>query len=309
MIGTHAAKYPDTVQIYEVGPRDGLQSEHSVSTQAKVALINALSQTGLSHIEVGAFVSDKWTPQMADTEQVFQQIEKRQNVSYSTLIPNLKGIKQAIDSGVEEVAVFTAASEQFCRCNINCSIQESLERFEPVVTLAHKHRIKVRGYVSCVIDCPYQGATSPIEVTHLTQALLDLGCYQVSLGDTIGTGTPNKIYRLLNDILRHLPPDRIALHCHDTWGQALANIHQALAMGVFQFDSSVAGLGGCPYARGASGNVATEDVVFLCQGLGITTGVDLHALARAGQDICSELGKVSPSKTHQAILTQEVTSR
>ncbi|EIU6830868.1 hydroxymethylglutaryl-CoA lyase [Vibrio parahaemolyticus] len=292
---------PTNVTIVEVGPRDGLQNESPVSTRTKIRLIDLLSDTGLSHIEAGSFVSPKWVPQMADSKEVMQNITRRASVTYSALTPNLQGLEQALDAGANQVAIFTSASEGFCQHNINCSITESLKRFEPLMVQADKYHIPVRGYLSCVVDCPYDGATSPTQVANISQALIELGCYEVSLGDTIGTGTPNRVKEMLESVLARIPNQRLAVHFHDTWGQALANIYQALSMGINTVDSSVAGLGGCPYAHGASGNVATEDVLYLCQGLGIETGVDLELLAKAGWMISDELQRQPTSKVSQAL--------
>ncbi|MGR5126175.1 hydroxymethylglutaryl-CoA lyase [Photobacterium swingsii] len=301
--------YPDRVHIAEMGPRDGLQNEPLVSTQAKIDLINTLSQSGLTHIESGAFVSPKRVPQMADSAEVLTHILRHSNVTYSALTPNLQGYNQAKANHADQGAIFTSASEGFCQSNIHCSISESLERFIPVMEQAKQDGIKVRGYLSCVIDCPYDGATSPQQVAKIAQALLQLGCYEISLGDTIGTGTPVAIQRMLDAVLNVIPRHQVAVHFHNTWGQALVNVHQALTMGVATIDSSVAGLGGCPYAPGASGNVATEDVLYLCQGLGIETGVDLEMVAKAGWDICRELNKAPQSNVSLALLTQTKKSR
>ncbi|EJR0958693.1 TPA: hydroxymethylglutaryl-CoA lyase [Vibrio parahaemolyticus] len=292
---------PTNVNIVEVGPRDGLQNESPVSTRTKIRLIDLLSDTGLSHIEAGSFVSPKWVPQMAESKEVMQNITRRASVTYSALTPNLQGLEQALDAGANQVAIFTSASEGFCQHNINCSIAESLKRFEPLMVKADKYHVPVRGYLSCVVDCPYDGATSPTQVANISQALIELGCYEVSLGDTIGTGTPNRVKEMLESVLARIPNQRLAVHFHDTWGQALANIYQALSMGITTVDSSVAGLGGCPYAHGASGNVATEDVLYLCQGLGIETGVDLELLAKAGWMISDELQRQPTSKVSQAL--------
>ncbi|HCE2177013.1 TPA: hydroxymethylglutaryl-CoA lyase [Vibrio parahaemolyticus] len=292
---------PTNVNIVEVGPRDGLQNESPVSTRTKIRLIDLLSDTGLSHIEAGSFVSPKWVPQMADSKEVMQNITRRASVTYSALTPNLQGLEQALDAGANQVAIFTSTSEGFCQHNINCSIAESLKRFEPLMVQADKYHVPVRGYLSCVVDCPYDGATSPTQVANISQALIELGCYEVSLGDTIGTGTPNRVKEMLESVLASIPNQRLAVHFHDTWGQALANIYQALSMGINTVDSSVAGLGGCPYAHGASGNVATEDVLYLCQGLGIETGVDLELLAKAGWMISDELQRQPTSKVSQAL--------
>ncbi|MCF7481003.1 hydroxymethylglutaryl-CoA lyase [Vibrio sp. J1-1] len=294
-------KLPSKVKIVEVGARDGLQNESPVSTNSKVRLINLLSDTGLTHIEAGSFVSPKWVPQMADSKEVMQAITRRGDVIYSALTPNLRGFENALDSGANQVAIFTSASEGFCQHNINCSITESLTRFEPVMEQAAKHGVPVRGYLSCVIDCPYDGATHPSQVASVAKSLINMGCYEVSLGDTIGTGTPLRVSDMLEAVIAKAPHQQLAVHFHDTWGQALANIYQALMMGINTIDSSVAGLGGCPYAHGASGNVATEDVLYLCQGLGIETGVDLELLAKAGWMISDELQRQPTSKVSLAL--------
>ncbi|CAE6962530.1 COG0119 Isopropylmalate homocitrate citramalate synthases [Vibrio sp. B1FIG11] len=292
---------PNKVNIVEVGARDGLQNESPVSAQAKIRLIDLLSDTGLTHIEAGSFVSPKWVPQMADSLDVMKRITRRHNVIYSALTPNVQGFEKALEAGANQVAIFTSSSEGFCQHNINCSIAESLTRFEPVIELAAKHNIPVRGYLSCVADCPYDGPTKPEQVARVANLLMELGCYEVSLGDTIGTGTPMRIAKMLEAVLVKVPTDKLAVHFHDTWGQALANIYQALTMGVHTVDSSVAGLGGCPYAHGASGNVATEDVLYLCQGLGIETGVDLELLAKAGWMISEELNRQPTSRVSMAL--------
>ncbi|HDZ5418583.1 TPA: hydroxymethylglutaryl-CoA lyase [Vibrio harveyi] len=292
---------PNTVNIVEVGARDGLQNESPVSTQAKIRLVDLLSDTGLTHIEAGSFVSPKWVPQMADSLDVMKKITRRHNVTYSALTPNVQGFEKALEAGATQVAIFTSSSEGFCQHNINCSIADSLTRFEPVMALAAKHNIPVRGYLSCVADCPYDGPTKPEQVARVANLLMELGCYEVSLGDTIGTGTPIRIAKMLEAVQVKVPTDKLAVHFHDTWGQALANIYQALTMGINTIDSSVAGLGGCPYAHGASGNVATEDVLYLCQGLGIETGVDLKLLAKAGWMISEELNRQPTSKVSMAL--------
>ncbi|EDP60626.1 hydroxymethylglutaryl-CoA lyase [Vibrio sp. AND4] len=292
---------PSKVNIVEVGARDGLQNESMVSTQAKIRLIDLLSETGLSHIEVGSFVSPKWVPQMADSFEVMKNITRRPQIVYSALTPNTQGFEKALEAGANQVAIFTSASEGFCQRNINCSIAQSLTRFEPVMELAKKHHIIVRGYLSCVVDCPYEGSTRPEQVATIAYLLKELGCYEVSLGDTIGTATPIRVARMLEAVQTKVPIDQLAAHFHDTWGQALANIYQALTMGILTIDSSVAGLGGCPYAHGASGNVATEDVLYLCKGLGIETGVDLTMLAKAGWMISRELNRQPSSKVSLAL--------
>ena len=259
--------YPKFVKIVEVGPRDGLQNELGfVPTETKVSLINKLADCGLSMIEAGAFVSPKWVPQMADGADVFAAIEKKSGVVYSALTPNMKGLEAAMAAGVEEIAVFVAGSESFSKKNTNCTIAESIERFLPLCDVALKTGISVRGYVSCVLGCPYEGEISTAVVAELSARLMDGGCYEVSLGDTIGCGTPAKAQALVNEVGAAISMDKIAVHFHDTYGQALANIHAVLQQGISVVDSSVAGLGGCPYAKGASGNVATEDVLYMLNG-------------------------------------------
>ncbi|MCQ1059636.1 hydroxymethylglutaryl-CoA lyase [Photobacterium sp. DNB23_23_1] len=289
----NSSDFPTSVTVYEVGARDGLQNETALPTQTKVDFINLLSQSGLSHIEAGSFVSAKRVPQMADSLNVMRAIERNQTITYSALTPNIQGFEMALSAQANEVAIFGSASEGFSQHNINCSISESLQRFEPVMALALLHNIPVRGYLSCVIDCPYDGATDVNQVMHVAETLIDMGCYQVSFGDTIGTGTPLKVAHLLDTVISRIPSHQIAVHFHNTWGQALPNIYQALSMGINTIDASVAGLGGCPYAPGASGNVATEDVVYLCHQLGIETGINLNTLAEAGWMICQALN-ISP---------------
>jgi hydroxymethylglutaryl-CoA lyase len=293
---------PDRVKIVEVGPRDGLQNEKTIIPLAvKVELINRLSDTGLPVIESGAFVSPKWVPQMADTAEVLAGIRRRSGVAYPVLVPNTKGLEQAIASGVEEIAIFGAASEAFSAKNINCTIAESLDRFRPVAEAALAQGIGVRGYVSCVLGCPYEGEVPAGKVAEVSKAMLDLGCYEISLGDTIGVGTAGKARALIETVAASVPLDRLAVHFHDTYGQAVANIHACLEAGIVTVDASVAGLGGCPYARGASGNVATEDVVYLLDGLGIETGIDLRRLAEIGAWISDQLGQPNGSKAGAAI--------
>jgi hydroxymethylglutaryl-CoA lyase len=293
---------PASVRIVEVGPRDGLQNEaQTVPTAVKIELIERLGAAGLTAIEATAFVSPKWVPQMADNAQVMAGIRKRPGVAYPVLVPNLQGYEAAAAAGAEEIAVFGAASEAFSRKNINCSIDESLARFAPVAAAAKARNIRVRGYVSCVVGCPYQGDVAPEAVAGVAEKLLAMGCYEVSLGDTIGVGTPGRVQAMLRAVAARVPLARLAVHCHDTYGQALANIYAALELGVTVVDSSVAGLGGCPYAKGASGNVATEDVVYLLNGLGISSGVDLDRLAAAGRYICGELGRAPASRVAQAL--------
>ena len=279
----------EQIKIVEVGPRDGLQNEAAVSVDAKVALIEALAEAGVSYIESASFVSPKWVPQMADSPAVMEQIKRRPGVTYAALTPNLKGFEAAVAVNMDEVAVFGAASEAFAQKNINCSIDESLERFKPVIAAAKEKGIPVRGYVSCVLGCPYQGEVPVENVVKVAEALYHMGCYEVSLGDTIGVGTPLKAQEMLAAVAEKVPMDKLALHFHNTYGQALANIIACLPLGVATIDSAVAGLGGCPYAKGASGNVATEDVVYMLNGMGIKTGIDLNKLIAAGADICQHL--------------------
>jgi hydroxymethylglutaryl-CoA lyase len=296
----------DFVKIVEVGPRDGLQNEPGeVPTAVKVELIERLADAGLPAVEATAFVSPKWIPQMADHTEVMERIRRKPGVSYPVLTPNLKGFEAARAAGATEVAIFGAASEAFSRKNINCSIAESLERFKPVVEAAKKENIRVRGYVSCVLGCPYEGEIKPERVADVAAALYEMGCYEVSLGDTIGTGTPGKTKAMIEACARRVPLERLAGHYHDTYGQALANIYASLEMGVSSFDASVAGLGGCPYAAGASGNVATEDVVYMLNGLGVRTGVDLERLVEIGQWICSILKKEPASKAGRALASKK----
>ncbi len=300
--------YPTQVSIYEVGPRDGLQNETLLATSAKVALIDALAAAGVRRIEAGSFVSPKWVPQMADSAEVCQQIHRASQVRYSALTPNLRGFEQAVAVGIDEVAVFTAASESFCQRNIHCSIAESLSRFEPIFAAAKQQQIPVRAYVSCVLGCPYEGEIAAPQVAAVSKTLIDMGAYQVSLGDTIGVGTPLKAQRMLAAVNRQVPIAQLALHFHDTYGQALANVLACLDSGISTIDSAVAGLGGCPYAKGASGNLATEDLVYLLHGLGIDTGIDLLQLALAGQQVCQQLGKSNHSKVAQALIARANTT-
>jgi hydroxymethylglutaryl-CoA lyase len=303
---------PTKVRLVDVGPRDGLQNEplvngQPVATAIKIALIERLAAAGLPAVEATAFVSPKWVPQMADQSEVLSGIQRRAGTSYPVLTPNLKGLESALAAGAGEVAIFGAASESFSKRNINCSIAESLARFEPVAEAALRAGVKVRGYVSCVVACPYEGAIAPEAVATVARALHDMGCYEVSLGDTIGAGTPHAIQRMLEVVAKQVPMQQLAGHYHDTYGMAAANIYASLEVGVATFDSSVAGLGGCPYAKGASGNVATEDVVHLLHGLGIETGVDLDAVVDAGAFICGVLGKQPASKVALAMLAKRPT--
>jgi hydroxymethylglutaryl-CoA lyase len=293
---------PSHVTLYEVGPRDGLQAEADiVSATDKIALIDRLSQTGLGFIEAASFVSAKWVPQMADATEVMTGIKRRDGVSYPVLTPNLQGYETARDAGATTVAIFGAASETFSRRNINCSIGESLERFRFVTESVERDGLKVRGYVSCVVGCPYEGRIAPEAVVPVAQKMLDMGCYEISLGDTIGVGTPGDIRRLLDMVLKFIPAENLALHCHDTYSQALANILTALDYGISVFDASVGGLGGCPYAPGASGNVATEDVLYMLDGMGIETGVDLEAIIDTAWFISGVLGREPRSKVARAM--------
>ncbi|XP_072134346.1 3-hydroxy-3-methylglutaryl-CoA lyase, cytoplasmic isoform X2 [Mobula birostris] len=292
---------PEFVKIVEVGPRDGLQNEKViVPTEVKIKLIDLLSETGLSVVEATSFVSSKWVPQMADHTEVMQGIKRSPQVSYPVLTPNLHGFQAAIEAGAKEVAVFGAASETFSRMNMNCSIEESMQRFEEVIGAAKKGSIPVRGYVSCAVGCPYEGTIAPAKVAEVAKRMYDIGCYEISLGDTTGIGTPGDMKELLQAVMKVIPKNALAVHCHDTYGQALANVYVALQMGISVVDCSVAGLGGCPYADGASGNVSTEDVVYMLTGLGIRTGIDLYKLMEAGHFICEVLNRKTNSKVAQA---------
>ncbi|MEZ9237883.1 hydroxymethylglutaryl-CoA lyase [Shewanella sp. 10N.286.52.A9] len=295
---------PHKVSIFEVGARDGLQNELPVSTQDKLNLIDQLADAGVTRIEAGSFVSPKWVPQMADSGDIFKQLTRKPDVVYSALTPNLKGLELALDAGADEVAIFGAASETFSQRNINCSIEESIARFEPVMAMAKARNIPVRGYVSCVLGCPYEGDIEIDEVARVSEILYKMGCYEISLGDTIGVGTPIKARKMVEAVAKLVPVEKLALHFHDTYGQALANIQACLDTGISVIDSSVAGLGGCPYAKGASGNLATEDVVYMLHGMGIETGIDLHKLAKAGQQISAALGRLTGSKVAQAICSE-----
>jgi hydroxymethylglutaryl-CoA lyase len=295
-------RLPGKVQLVEVGPRDGLQNESgTIPLAAKLQLIDDLATAGHTVIEAGSFVNPKWIPQMADSAEVFAGIRRHPGVRYAALTPNLQGFERAVAAGADEVAIFAAASEAFSQKNINCSIEESLKRFHDVMSAAREQNIAVRGYVSCVLGCPYEGEIAPQAVADVCEQLLALGCYEVSLGDTIGTGTAGSMQRLLDTLLARFKPGQLAVHCHDTYGQALANILVALQMGIATVDSSVAGLGGCPYAKGASGNVATEDVVYMLDGLGIETGLDLPALIRAGNLISATLNRPNGSRAAAAL--------
>lgn len=294
-------KIPSEVRIVEVGPRDGLQNEQKILPAAvKINLINALSGTGLKTIEATSFVSPKWVPQMGDNTEVFRGIVKVPGISYPVLTPNFKGFESAIAAGAKEVAVFGAASDGFSMKNVNCTAAESIERFRPILEAAKQKGIPVRGYVSTVIGCPYEGKIAPVKVAGVVSALLDMGCYEISLGDTIGVGTPGTMRKMLDEVLKLDKVEKFAVHCHDTYGQALPNILTALDYGISVVDSSVSGLGGCPYARGASGNAATEDVVYMLHGMGIETGIDLDELITVGKYICDQLQRESESKVNRA---------
>jgi hydroxymethylglutaryl-CoA lyase len=305
-------QYPESVRIVEVGPRDGLQNEtQAISTADKIELIQRLAQAGLSHIEVGSFVSPKWVPQMADSLAVMQGITRKDTVRYAALTPNKRGFDQAIEAKANEVAIFAAASESFSQKNINCSIEESLQRFEEIMTAAKAQNIPVRGYVSCILGCPYEGAITTdnaeshfAKVKQVSQKLLAMGCYEVSLGDTIGTGTPKFTEQLLQTLLDDIPSHQLAVHFHDTYGQALSNILVALQQGITTIDASIAGLGGCPYAKGASGNVATEDVLYMLEGMNIKSGVDIDNLISIGNWISQKLSRSNGSKVGSALNIQ-----
>lgn len=293
---------PYRAHIIEVGPRDGLQNEsQTLSVDVRVELIERLAKSGLKTIEAGSFVSPKWVPQMANTHEVLNKLNgntdlKSQGVTYSVLTPNVKGLEGAIQYQADEVAIFGAASESFTQKNINCSIKESLQRFEAVVAQAQQINLPVRGYVSTVIGCPYEGDIQPEVVADVAKALYQMGCYEVSLGDTIGVGTPKKFQHMLDTVMREVPAQQLAVHCHNTYGQALANIYASLELGINKIDSAVAGLGGCPYAKGASGNIATEDVVYMLNGLNIQSGINLASLIETSHWICEQLGRENQSK-------------
>lgn len=293
---------PKKVRIVEVGPRDGLQNEkQAIPTAAKIQLIENLVDAGLTYIEAGSFVNPKWVPQMADSGEVFTGIARKPGVTYAALTPNLQGYERAIAVNASEVAIFAAASEAFSQKNINCSISESIQRFQTLIAAAKTQQIPVRGYISCVAGCPYSGAVDVQTVASIANEFLAMGCYEISLGDTIGVGTAGQIKHLIETLARDIPIEKIAVHMHDTYGQALANIYATLEMGVSVIDSSVAGLGGCPYAAGATGNVATEDVVYLLNGLGIEHGVNLEKLIYAGNTISAVLNKPSSSRVAKAM--------
>lgn len=292
------------VRLVEVSPRDGLQNEAGamIATEVKLELIERLGEAGLSYIEAASFVSPKWVPQMADASAVMQGIKRRPNVVYAALTPNMQGFEHAVHAQVQEVAVFASASETFSQKNINCSISESLARFAPIIEQAKKHNIRVRGYISTVLGCPYEGAINPSQVATLSQEMLAMGCYEISLGDTIGVGTPLAASRLIEAVAKVAPVSKLAAHFHDTYGQALANLYAVLQQGVQVVDASVAGLGGCPYARGAAGNVASEDVVYMLHGMGIETGISLDKIVQTGHWISQQLGRVNQSKVAQTFM-------
>ena len=292
---------PTQVKIVEVGPRDGLQNEKvQISAEEKIALIDQLADAGVNYIESGSFVSPKWVPQMATSTDVFNGIKRKEGVTYAALTPNMKGFEAAMAVSANEVAIFGAASEAFSQKNINCSIEESLQRFEPIMQAAKAANIRVRGYVSCVVGCPYDGFIDPEQVAMVAEKLYNMGCYEISLGDTIGVGTPASVAKMIQAVNTRVPMNKLAVHFHDTYGQALTNIYTALQAGVMVVDSAIAGLGGCPYAKGASGNVATEDVLYLLNGLGIETGIDFDKLLAAGWFISDKLGKAPISKVSTA---------
>ncbi|MEE8210407.1 MAG: hydroxymethylglutaryl-CoA lyase [Acidiferrobacterales bacterium] len=293
--------YPQRVKVVEVGPRDGLQNEPTpIATDTKVEFINRLSDTGLSVIEATSFVSPKWVPQLADADEVMARITRKTDVSYPVLVPNIKGLERAFAAGVKEIAVFSAASEAFSQKNTNCSIDESIERFRPVIARAQEEGVRVRGYISCVLGCPYEGAVDPQRVAAVARQLYGLGCYEISLGDTIGIGTPLQARDMVATVARVVPIEHLAVHFHDTRGQALANILACLELGVSVVDSSVGGLGGCPYASGATGNVATEDVLYMLHGMDIETGVDMDRLIEVGRFISTRLGRETQSRVARA---------
>ncbi|WP_303786228.1 hydroxymethylglutaryl-CoA lyase [Azovibrio restrictus] len=302
--------YPSHVELVEVSPRDGLQNiARAIPTGTKLELIRRLADAGLTRIEVAAFVSPQWVPQMADADAVVRGLQPRPGIRYPVLVPNLKGFDAAMEAGASEIAIFTAASETFSRKNTNASIAESLKRLQPVVAAAQALDVPVRGYVSCVAGCPYEGSVAPATVAAVTRELIQMGCYEVSLGDTTGVGTPGSIVPMLEACLAHVPAGRLAGHYHDTRGMAIANIYASLQLGLQVFDTAVAGLGGCPYAPGAAGNVATEDVLYLLQGLGVKTGVDMDKLLAAGDFISAQLGRnnsssVASSRTARSMSCQ-----
>jgi hydroxymethylglutaryl-CoA lyase len=307
MTNPTASSLPSKVKVVEVGPRDGLQNEKlQIGAEDKIALIEQLADAGVSYIESGSFVSPKWVPQMATSTDVFNGITRKENITYAALTPNMKGFEAAIAANASEVAIFGAASEAFSQKNINCSIEESLQRFEPIMQAAKAANIPVRGYVSCVVGCPYDGFIEPEQVAMVAEKLYQMGCYEISLGDTIGVGTPASVTNMIQAVSARVPMAKLAVHFHDTYGQALTNIYTALQMGINVVDSAIAGLGGCPYAKGASGNVATEDVLYMLNGLGIETGIDFERLLKAGWFISEKLSKPPVSKVSTAFQAQQV---
>ncbi|MDI4632822.1 hydroxymethylglutaryl-CoA lyase [Pelomonas sp. V22] len=296
---------PTHVSLVDVGPRDGLQNEKQpVATEHKARLVSMLQDAGLKHIEVTSFVSPKWVPQMGDNEAVMAAIERRAGVRYSVLTPNMKGLEAALPTQPDEIVVFGAASEAFSQKNINCSVADSIERFAPVVAAAHAAGLKVRGALSCAVGCPYEGDIHPDQVERVVRLMKDIGVDHMGVADTIGVGTPRRIQAAMERALKHYPLHEVSGHFHDTYGQALSNIYACLEMGIHSFDASVAGLGGCPYAKGATGNVATEDVVFMLNGLGIETGIDIDKLVNAGAYISSQLGRPPVSRVGRALLAK-----
>lgn len=295
---------PKKINIVEVGPRDGLQNEKKfLASRDKIDFINALSQTGLKHIEATSFVSEKAIPQLKDATEVFRSIHKPNDIHYYALVPNVIGLEKAIDAGVKNIALFTASSNQFTQKNIGCDVKESLNRFEAIAKAINLEKMNIRAYISCAIACPYEGKTNPGDVFDLAKNLLELGAKNISLGDTIGVATPKETLELLN-AFSAIDNEKIGMHFHNTYGQAIANVYQSMLCGISTFDSSVAGLGGCPYAKGASGNVASEDIIYLCQGLGIETGVDLGKLAKVGDALSKKLGRKNHSNVAVALLNQ-----
>ena len=301
------SQFPEKVRIVEVGARDGLQNQPNlVSTATKVSLIERLTDAGIKHLEAGSFVSPKWVPMMQDSAAVLQQIRRRPDVVYSALTPNLKGVSAALAAGVNEVAIFIAATESFSQKNTNCSIDEAIARAMPVIAMAQSNSVRVRGYISCVLGCPFEGRyIDPEKVAMLTERLIDMGCFEVSMGDTIGTGTPNKAQYLIDVITQRVNVNQLAAHFHNTYGQALANLYAVLERGVSVIDSSVAGLGGCPYAKGATGNVATEDVLYMLHGMGIQTGIDLDKMVSSAQFISQAIQAPIDSNTTNAYLKRQ----
>ncbi|WP_283789872.1 hydroxymethylglutaryl-CoA lyase [Bermanella sp. WJH001] len=298
---------PNKVHIIEVGPRDGLQNEkQTLPVALRVELIERLAKAGLKKIEAGSFVSPKWVPQMANTDQVLtalnaSSVKSETGAQYAVLTPNLKGLEGAVQNKADEIAIFGAASEAFTQKNINCSIKESLQRFEDIAASAQQLNLPMRGYVSTIISCPYQGDIDPQAVADVAKTLYQMGCFEISLGDTIGVGTPIKFKRMLDAVLKEVPADKIAVHCHNTYGQALVNIYASLEYGINKIDSAVAGLGGCPYAKGASGNIATEDVLYMLHGMNIETGINLDEVIKIGNWICRELKRDNQSKVGLAL--------